>query len=89
MFLPQYRFDYDYLCLKLSKNFYDTNITKIFEISKFFQTFFEIFFICCLKKLFQYKYNKNILYIQTFLKKFSNKTIVLVRWREPGIAAAN
>ena len=40
------------------------------------------------KKLFQYKYNKNILYIQTFLKKFSNKTIVLVRWREPGIAAA-
>ena len=69
MFLPQYRFDYDYLCLKLSKNSYDTNITKNFEISKFFQTFFEIFFICC-------------------LKKFSNKTIVLVRWREPGIAAA-
>ena len=69
MFLPQYRFDYDYLCLKLSKNSYDTNITKNFEISKFFQTFFEIFFICC-------------------LKNFSNKTIVLVRWREPGIAAA-
>ena len=70
MFLPQYRFDYDYLCLKLSKNSYDTNITKNFEISKFFQTFFQIFlkyFLYCLKKLFQYKYNKNILYIQTFL----------------------
>ena len=50
MFLPQYRFDYDYLCLKLSKNSYDTNITKNFEISKLFSNFFEIFFICCLKK---------------------------------------
>ena len=34
---------------KLSKNFDITNITKIFEISKFISTFFEIFFICCFK----------------------------------------
>ena len=34
-----------------SKNFHNTNITKISEISKFISTFFEIFFICCSKTL--------------------------------------
>ena len=68
MFLPQYRFDYDYLCLKLlklSKNSYDTNITKNFEISKFFQTFFQIFlkyFLYCLKNFFNTNITK-IFYI--------------------------
>ena len=64
---------------KYNKNFWNIQI---------FSNFFWNIFYMLFKKLFQYKYNKNILYIQTFLKKFSNKTIVLVRWREPGIAAA-
>ena len=39
------------LLIFLSKNFHNTNITKIFETSKFISTFFEIFFIVVLKTL--------------------------------------
>lgn len=73
MFLPQYRFDCDYLCLKLSKNSYDTNITKIFEISKFFQTFFQIFlkyFLYCLKNFFNTNITKIFYISKLFLKNF-------------------
>ena len=72
----------------ISKNFHNTNITKNFETSKLFSNFFEIFFIFMFQKLWHYKYNKIFCNIQIFFKLFSKKTIVLVRWREPGIATA-
>ena len=67
--------------LNLTNNIYNINIKKNAENFIFFIIFFFNFF----QRTLRYKYNKNIL---NFQKLFEKNSIVLVRWREPGIATA-
>ena len=73
---------------KFKELFYNTNITKIFETSKIYFNFLKYFFICRFKKFYNTKITKIFEISKLFKIFFSKKTIVLVRWREPGIATA-